>query len=108
MFSRPYYADAFFHGRYFPSGASQEIRVPDLFVRRGYEGSQVVVNWTPPPDNEALEIRILRKLGGYPDNVADGVVLVTEATPFTMTSYSDQDVQPGVVYYYRMFIKVEP
>lgn len=108
MFARTYYNDRLFCKQYFTDGKSLVVRVAAFSVRRGYEGPQIVLNWTPPPDNVSGKIVIVRKIGGYPDNPTDGVVVTEDSTPFDANgAYSDRDIQAGVVYYYKMFVNTE-
>jgi len=102
MFPRSFYPGRHFAPLYFPSGVVELTHDPALEVVRGYEGPQLVLRWTPP--NPAFVLKIVRKLGGYPESVDDGVVVVTDTAPFSVTSYSDRDVEPLFVYYYAMFV----
>ena len=75
----------------------------DFIVKRGFEGPQILIQWTPPDDVILDEQLLIRKLGSWPENIDDGHVLVHEITPFTVAYYSDREVDPGVVMYYALF-----
>jgi hypothetical protein len=105
MFTRTYFTGRYWAPTYWPVGGTSTARVPSFSVRRGFEGPQNVLNWVPPDDSVASQLVIVRKIGGYPTGINDGVIVVSDTTPFTKSSYSDQDVLHGVIYYYKVFVQ---
>lgn len=73
-------------------------------VFRGYEGKQIVINWGLDVVT-VKEVRLIRKLDSWPENVEDGVMLVQDFFPWTKNSYSDYaDLEIYRVYYYQLFM----
>ena len=73
-------------------------------IRRGYEGLQIVINWEIPPVG-AEEIALVRKWGSWAQSIEEGVILITDELPFSIFSYSDQQLDAYEVYYYSLFAR---
>jgi len=73
-------------------------------VRRGYEGVQLVINWASPPV-VCDEIRIVRALDKWPENINDGFTVVSDNAPLSVFSFSDMKVGAYKVYYYVLFAR---
>lgn len=87
-----------------PVGATLRITGGKFEVWRGFEGTQIVLNWEVPAGAIA-EIKIVRKWLAWPENAEDGVLLVHDEAPFTNFSYSDREIDPHEIYYYAVFFK---
>lgn len=75
-----------------------------FIIRRGYEGVQLVLNWNTPP-LICSEIRILRAMDRWPENVNDGKLIVSDSYPFSVFTHADLTVGAYNVYYYVLFAK---
>lgn len=67
-----------------------------------YGSLSAILTWTAPiqdMNNSFVGTRVVRKVGAYPTNPNDGVV-VYEGTGFT---YTDTGLVNGTIYYYRLF-----
>ena len=75
-----------------------------FILRRGYEGVQLVLNWNVPP-LVCDEIRIVRAMDRWPENIHDGKLIVSDSYPFTIFTHSDLTVGAYNVYYYVLFAR---
>lgn len=82
-----------------------EITISDLVCRRGVEGPQIILTWTKPYKySELSDIRIVRKMGGFPINETDGkIVLNTINTQ--LEYYTDFPKYGPEYFYYKFFHK---
>lgn len=72
-------------------------------VFRGYEGTQIVINWSLPSEG-IIKYRLLRRWLAWPENIENGVLLVEDEEPFSIFTYSDRNIEPYQVYYYQLFM----
>lgn len=79
--------------------------VSDFSVETTPEGPQIIVTWGYPSGfaTNVAAITLVRKVGSYPENPTDGLVLFSDGPPFARMHYSDIDVGAGTCYYYTMF-----
>lgn len=61
--------------------------------------AKVVLTWSKPSDSNYSGVMIVRKTGGYPQRVLDGVKVYAG----TGTSFTDTGLTNGTQYYYRAF-----
>ena len=61
--------------------------------------TKVVLTWNKPSDGNYSGVAIVRKTGGYPQRVLDGVKVYAG----TGTSFTDTGLTNGTQYYYRAF-----
>lgn len=85
----------------------------NLRVNKSSDGSSYTLNWQDPEDtiidNHILctwaKTVVVRKAGGYPQSVEDGVVVVENISKdaFNLNGYVDSVPSSSVEYYYRAF-----
>lgn len=80
-------------------------RAGEFHVFRAYEGVQLVIEWGVPTGEGYNAVQIRRRLDAWPENINDGVFIVEDAEPFSLSTYSDREVEQYRVYYYAMFVK---
>lgn len=66
---------------------------------------QIHINYTDPVDNDWKGTRLVRKIGSAPTSVTDGVLIIDSIIrdQFSNTSFIDESVTLGNVYYYKAF-----
>ncbi len=68
--------------------------------------SQIALYWTNPNDIDFLRLRIVRKLGAYPDSYTDGEVIYdgnAEAPGDNMAVFTDTGLLNNQTYYYGFY-----
>ncbi len=67
--------------------------------------AMAILTWTDPADDEWTGTMIRRKIGGYPVNKADGVLVVDSVVrdQYAEDGYVDEGLDDGVTYYYQAF-----
>lgn len=63
------------------------------------DDKKVILTWTNPVDTDFVGVRIMRKQGGFPTGIRDGVMVYTGGG----TTYTDVGLINEVKYYYRAF-----
>jgi len=61
--------------------------------------AQVSLSWSNPADADLSGIRIVRKIGSYPANASDGIIIYTASG----TSVTDAGLTNGTQYFYKAF-----
>lgn len=83
------------------SGKSKD-KIPPPSISN-FEGmgddKKVILTWTNPVDTDFVGVRIMRKQGGFPTGIKDGVMVYTGGG----TTYTDVGLINEVKYYYRAF-----
>lgn len=75
----------------------------EFSVRRGYEGPQIIIEWSAPVAAASVtEIRLIRRLFGFPGSITDGDVLFAGAP--AATTIADLNVEACKCYYYKLFV----
>lgn len=77
------------------------------FVAKQSNYGDIVLSWASPNTTSWKILRLVRSTYGYPNHPEDGTTL-TQIFPSTiLRTYDDPQLDPGVIYYYAMFITVE-
>lgn len=79
--------------------------LPARFVaRRAYEGPQNYVEWDlPPAGGLVAEMKLVRRLNGFPRTFTDPLATVLWSGPVQANTYSDMAVTSETTYYYKLF-----
>jgi hypothetical protein len=64
----------------------------------------ITVKYNDPTDNEWIRTRVVRKVGGYPQDDSDGAIIIdsTIKNQYSVEGYNDNDLN-SIFYYYKVF-----
>jgi len=85
--------------------AVANLTVSNLQARRGLEGPQIILTWTKPVKYDQLNrLRIVRKMGSYPDDETDGKIAL-DTTNVQLEYYTDFPGYGPEYFYYKVFCR---
>lgn len=77
------------------------------FVAKQTDYGDITLSWASPNATTWKMLELVRSTYGYPNRPEDGVVLTTISSRTMVRTYDDPGLDPGVIYYYSMFLSVE-